>query len=66
MLPEEISAIDAAIQVGFDMNLIDINLSMSVDERLRQHVMSLAVILELEAARVARDARLQPTSSKAL
>jgi hypothetical protein len=56
------SAIEAARQAGFDLNLIEINLSLTPEERWRQHDMALDVILELEKARMARDARLQATS----
>ena len=44
---------------GFDLNLIEINLSLSPEERWRQHDMALIVIQELEEARLTRDARLQ-------
>ena len=57
--PETDSAIEDAIHAGFDLNLIEINLSLSPEERWRQHDMALAVILELEQARMDRDARLQ-------
>ena len=44
---------------GFDLNLIELNLSLTAAERWRQHDMALDVILELEKARMAPDARLQ-------
>ena len=52
-------SIEEARQAGFDLNLIEINLSLSPEERWRQHDMALNVIFELEEARIARDARLQ-------
>jgi hypothetical protein len=54
-------AIEEARKAGFDLNLIEINLSLTPEERWRQHDMALAVILELEQARMARDAGLQTT-----
>ena len=54
-------SIDEARLAGFDMNLIEINLSLSPEERWRQHDMALTVIQEFEQARLLRDARL-PTS----
>jgi len=53
-------AIKDAIEAGFDLNLIEINLSLPPEERWRQHDMALEVILALENARIDRDARLQP------
>jgi hypothetical protein len=47
---------DEARRAGFDLNLIEINLSLTPAERWRQHDMALEVILELEEARMARDA----------
>jgi len=55
-------AIDEARRAGFDLNLIEINLSLTPAERWRQLDMALEVILELEEARMARDARLQADS----
>ena len=59
MSSETDPAIEDAIHAGFDLNLIEINLSLSPEERWRQHDMALEVILELEQARMDRDARLQ-------
>jgi hypothetical protein len=60
--------IDAVIQeagnAGFDLSLIELNLSLTPEERWRQHDMALDVILEFEQARQARDARLQATPSE--
>ena len=52
-------SIEEARLAGFDLNLIEINLSLSPEERWRQHDMALTVIQELEEARLTRDARLQ-------
>ena len=54
-------AIEEARRAGFDMNLIDLNLSLSPEERWRQHDMVLEIVFELQNARVARDAKLQST-----
>ena len=61
MSPPTDPAIEEARRAGFDLNLIEMNLSLSPEERWRQHDMALDVILELEEARMARDARLQAT-----
>jgi hypothetical protein len=53
------SAIEEALRAGFDLNLIELNLSLTPAERWRQHDMALEVILELEKARMTRDAGLQ-------
>jgi len=58
-VPSSDLSIEEARGAGFDMNLIDINLSLSPEERWRQHDLALAVVEELENARMARDARLQ-------
>ena len=57
-------AIEEARLAGFDINLIEINLSLPPEERWRQHDMALDVILELEEARMARDAKLQAATTK--
>ena len=66
MNPPTDPAIEEARRAGFDLNLIEMNLSLTPAERWRQHDMALEVILELEEARMARDARLQaaPTASR--
>ena len=58
-------AIEEARRAGFDMNLIELNLSLPPAERWRHHDMALEVILELEEARMARDAKLQTTPATA-
>ena len=57
-------AIEEARRAGFDLNLIEMNLSLPPGERWRQHDMALDVILELEEARMARDAKLQAAATK--
>ena len=59
-------AIEEARRAGFDLNLIEMNLSLTPAERWRQHDMALEVILKLEEAQMARDARLQtaPTATR--
>lgn len=66
MNPLNDTAIEEARLAGFDLNLIDLNLSLSPEERWRQHDMALEVILELEEARTSRDAKLQaaPTAAR--
>ena len=63
MNPPTDPAIEEARRVGFDWNLIETNLSLPPSERWRQHDMALEVILELEQARMARDARLQTATT---
>lgn len=59
-------AIEEARRAGFDLSLIEMNLSLRPEERWRQHDMALEIILELEEARMARDAKLQaaPTTAR--
>jgi len=66
MNPPTDPAIEEACRAGFDLNLIEMNLSLSPGERWRQRDMALEVILELEEARMARDAKLQaaPTTAR--
>ena len=59
------AAIEEARRAGFDLDLIDTNLALSVAEHWRQHDGALELVLELEKARIARDARLQPTAPTA-
>jgi hypothetical protein len=61
MNPPDDPAIDEARRAGFDWSLIEMNLSLTPEERWRQHDLALDVILELEKARVARDEGLQAT-----
>ncbi len=52
-------AIEEARRAGFDMDLLDTNLALTTEERWRQHDTALEFVLELQQARIARDARLQ-------
>jgi len=65
MNPLNDPAIEDARRAGFDLNLLEMNLALSPEERWRQHDMALEVILELERARMARDAKLHavPTTT---
>ena len=49
-MTEPLSAIDEAERAGFDMSLIDANLSYSYEKRVVYHQDALDLILELEAA----------------
>jgi hypothetical protein len=55
-------ALEEARRAGIDLNLLEVNLALSVKERWAQHDGALGLALKLEAARRAKDARLQPTS----
>jgi len=48
--------IQAARDAGFDVDLIDTNLALAPEERLRQHDDALQVMLALRDARAAADA----------
>ncbi len=43
-------ALDEARKAGIDLDLLDLNLSLSVAERWRQHDEALALVEKLEAA----------------
>ncbi|MFT3829401.1 MAG: hypothetical protein QM691_06800 [Opitutaceae bacterium] len=45
-------ALDEARKAGIDLDLLDLNLSLSVAERWRQHDEALALVEKLEAAGV--------------
>jgi len=62
---EDQSAIAEAARAGIDLDLLDTNLALTVEERWRQHAGALELVQALEQARIARDARLQPTPAKA-
>jgi len=53
-------ALDEARKAGIDLDLLDLNLSMSVGERWRRHDEALALVEQLEAARIKRDDAVQP------
>lgn len=54
-------ALESARAAGIDLDLLDLNLSLSVAERWRQHDQALELVEKLEAARKERDDALQPT-----
>jgi hypothetical protein len=53
------SALEDARQAGFDLDMLDSNLALPIAERWKQHDQALEFALALEAARIARDAKLQ-------
>ncbi len=55
-------ALDEARKAGIDLDLLDLNLSLSVAERWRQHDEALALVEKLEAARKSRDDVLEKWS----
>ncbi len=48
-----------AEQAGFDLNLIELNLSLTPTQRVEQHQSALNLVLELEAIRKARNENSQ-------
>jgi hypothetical protein len=65
MHPPTDPAIEEARRAGFDLDLIDLNLSLSPEERWRQHNLALEMALELQQARPVRDAKLRPPPAPA-
>lgn len=60
-MDQQRQALDAARAAGIDLDLLDLNLSLSVAERWRQHDEALALVEQLEAARKkGRDDVVQP------
>jgi hypothetical protein len=57
--------VEEARRAGFDINLMDSILELSPAERWRQHGLALAMALELEQARLARDAKLRAAAAPA-
>ncbi|HUL53214.1 MAG TPA: hypothetical protein VLT83_07385 [Opitutaceae bacterium] len=57
-------AIEEAHRAGFDVDLLDTNLALTPEERWRQHDAALELVLELEEARIARDAKLRPAAAE--
>ena len=47
---EPINALEAARIAGFDLNLVDLNLALSPEDRLRRHDLALELALMLRAA----------------
>ena len=52
-------ALEDARRAGIDLDLTDINLALSVQERWAQHSAALELFLQLEEARKVRDAKLR-------
>jgi hypothetical protein len=63
MKPKSEPAVEEARQAGFDIDLIESNLALSPVERWRQPQLALDMALELQQARIARDARFQPPTA---
>lgn len=55
-------AIEAARRAGFDMDLLDTNLALTLEERLLQHDAALELALELRAAGAAMYASPAPAA----
>lgn len=55
MTSKPTNPIAEAIKAGFDMNLIELNLSLSPEQRIEQHQSALSLILELEKIRADSD-----------
>lgn len=53
-------ALEEARRAGFDLDLLDSNLALTVAERWKIHDQALEFALALENARIVRDAKLQP------
>jgi hypothetical protein len=66
VMTEPLNAIEEAERAGFDMGLIDANLSYSYEKRVLLHDAALELALEFE--RIGRELRgsTQPTDSDAL
>jgi hypothetical protein len=54
-LPEKSDPILEAEAAGFDIQLLDLNLSLSPEQRIEQHQSALSLVLDLEKIRIARD-----------
>jgi hypothetical protein len=52
------ASVDAE-QAGFDLSLMDQNLRLSPEQRIRQHDQALALVVELDRIRGQRDAKLE-------
>ena len=55
--------LDEARRAGFDLSLLESNLALTPEERIRQHDGALALVLELEQIRRDRDAKLEPPAA---
>jgi hypothetical protein len=54
----------AAQKAGFDLSLIEANLALSLEDRVRRHQAALDLVLELEKAKTKRDDALRNSSAK--
>jgi hypothetical protein len=59
MPEQENSAIVEAARAGFDLSLMEQNLRLSPERRVRQHDQALALVLELDRIRRMHDAKLE-------
>lgn len=57
-----VDPIQVARDAGFDIDLIDTNLALTPEERLRHHDEAVNVMLALQEARRANDAKLHPAA----
>ena len=64
-MTSEREALEEARRAGFDLNLLEVTLALTPEERWRQHDAALELALELIKAKEARDARLQSVAAKA-
>lgn len=55
-------ALEEARRAGIDLSLLDSNLALSVKERWQQHDSALDLVVKLQAARKAIDAKLQSSA----
>ena len=59
-MPEKAkNAIAEAARAGFDLSLMNQNLRLSPGQRVRQHDQALALVVEFDRIRRARDAKLE-------
>jgi hypothetical protein len=61
MQPSE-DPIEEAARAGFDLSLVDASLTLTHEERARQHDQALALVLEFDQIRQDRDAKSQQSS----
>jgi len=53
------NAIAEAERAGFDLSLMEQNLRLNPEQRVRQHDQALALVVEFDRIRRARDAKLE-------
>ncbi len=58
---EKQQALDDAREAGIDLDLLDLNLSLSIAERWRQHQEAVELVEKLEAARKQHDDAIRAT-----